>query len=132
MYNLNLECTFIQVDWQHNGHNTGLKIYFVICSNKPVFFVLSVFFMQFKEWAFFYWLDFIFLFWGLFEGPQSLDVSLSSCVCWRIFTWVEDCKLIPFWGGLSNTHQLFKSWKLSCMCFNFYEWLATSDCTSDY
>ena len=49
MYNPNLECTFIQVDWQHNDHSTGLNIYFFICSNEPVFFVLSVCFMQFKE-----------------------------------------------------------------------------------
>ena len=49
MYDPNLECTFIQVDWQHNDHNIGLNIYFFICSNELLFFVLSVCFMQFKE-----------------------------------------------------------------------------------
>ena len=54
LYNPNLECTFIQVDWQHNDHNTGLNIYFFCCSNEPGFFVLSVrvCFMQFIEWVF--------------------------------------------------------------------------------
>ena len=72
MYNPNLECSFIQVDWQHNDHNTGLNIYFsFVRMNQCSSFCL--FFMQFKEW-FFNWLDFIFLFQGLFEGPESLDV----------------------------------------------------------
>ena len=122
MYNPNLECTFIQVDWQHNDHNTGLNIYFsFVRMNQCSSFCLC--FMQFKEW-FFNWLDFIFLFQGLFEGPESLDVIWKFLCVFKDIYKVENFKLIPFLGGLSNTHQLFKLWKLCCVCFNLYKWLA--------
>ena len=61
---------------------------------------------------------------GCLRDPNHWTLGESSCVCSRIFMQVENFKLIPFLGGLSNTHQLFKLWKLCCVCFNLYKWLA--------
>ena len=75
MYNLNLECTFIQVDWQHKDHNTGWNIFFHLFEWTSVLrFVFVCLCVCNLKNEFFYWLDIIFLFRGLFEGPQSLDI----------------------------------------------------------
>ena len=52
---------------------TQVWIYFLICWNEPALFVLSVCFMQFKEWVFLLnW--FYLLIPGAVWGTQSLDV----------------------------------------------------------
>ena len=54
-------------------HNTGLNM-FLICWNEPALFVLSVCFMQFKEWVF-VWTWCYLLIPGAVWGTQSLDVG---------------------------------------------------------
>ena len=73
MYNPNLECTFIQVDYVMITTQVWIFFFSFVLMNKCSLFCLCVL-CNFKN-EFFYWLDIIFLFRGLFEGPQSLDVS---------------------------------------------------------
>ena len=47
-YDPDLESAFVQVDRQWSQHRSE----FLICWNEPALFVLSVCFMQFKEWVY--------------------------------------------------------------------------------
>ena len=61
-----------------SDHNTGLNIFFCFVGmNQPYLFCLCVLCNLMNE--FIYWLDFIFLFMGLFEGPGRWMLGVSSC-----------------------------------------------------
>ena len=79
MYNPNLECTFIQVDYVMITTQVWIFFFSFVLMNKCSSFCLCVL-CNFKN-EFFYWLDIIFLFRGLFEGPQSLDVYSCKFLC---------------------------------------------------
>ena len=69
-YNPELECAFVEVDRRWSQHRS--EYFFLICWNEPALFVLSVCYMQFKEWVFFTW--FYLLIPGAVWRTQSLDV----------------------------------------------------------
>ena len=76
MYNPNLECAFVQVDRQWSQHRSEY-IFCFVGMNQPYLFCLRVLCNLMNE--FIYWLDFIFLFLGLFEGPGRWMLGVSSC-----------------------------------------------------
>ena len=74
-YNPDLECELVQVDRQWSQ---DVRSEFLICWNEPaLLFCLCDLCNLMNE--FIYWLDFIFLFLGLFEGPGRWMLGVSSC-----------------------------------------------------
>ena len=72
-YNPDLECEFVQVVRQWSQH---VRSEFLICWNEPALFVLSVCFMQFKEWVYLLtW--FYLLIPGAVWRTQSLDARFK-------------------------------------------------------
>ena len=72
----------LSVHWSKltdSDHNTGLNMFFnyFVGMNQPYLFCLCVLCSLKNE--FFYWLDFIVLFLGLFKGPSHWMLGVRSC-----------------------------------------------------
>ena len=74
--NPELECAFVQVDRQWSQHRFEYIFKFVEM-NQPYLFCLCVLCNLKNE--FFYWLDFIVVFLGLFKGPSHWMLGVRSC-----------------------------------------------------